>query len=136
MSPVTDSAPDATRALERDVFGAKRRFVAMEDAFEERGDRHRLALPRPAAAFEPRQIEQVADDVLQPFGLVADDLQIALPRRFVDRQVGHRHGLDVAADGGERRHQLVRHVGEQLLARLVRGGERTRTFFEPVRPSR
>ena len=52
------------------------------------------------------------------------DLEIAAPRVVVGRDVGHREGLHIAADGGQRRHQLVRDIGEELPPGSVRGRER------------
>ena len=48
----------------------------------------------------------------------------------VERQLGHAERLDVAADRRQRRHQLVRHVGEQLAARAIGFGQRRRAAVE------
>ena len=63
-------------------------------------------------------------------GFAIDDVEVAAARRFVHREPRHGERLGVAADGGERRHQLVRHVGEQLTARRVRGIQRGGACFE------
>jgi hypothetical protein len=39
-----------------------------------------LRIERVAAAFEPREVEQIADDVLDAAGLVADDREIPFAR--------------------------------------------------------
>ena len=49
-----------------------------DHASEEILQRHVLHVERLAASLEPRQIEQVADDVLDALGLVADDREISL----------------------------------------------------------
>ena len=50
------------------------RLVPVTHAFEQLRDRHVVSTrQRPATALEPGQIEQVADDVFEPLGLVADD---------------------------------------------------------------
>ena len=64
--------------------------------------------------------------------LVADDRQIARPRRLVQRQLRHRQRLEVAAHRGHRRRQLVRDVGEQLAADAVGGGQRVGARREVV----
>ena len=51
---------------------------------------------------------------LQPFRLAADDLHVAIPCRGVGHGIRNRQRLQVSADRGQRRHQLVRHVGEEL----------------------
>ena len=68
-----------------------------------------------------RQIQQVADDALEALRLLAHDAEVAVARVGVERQLGHRQRLEVAAHRGQRRHQLVRHVGEQLPPRAVGG---------------
>ena len=47
--------------VERDVAFADRRPVAIGDPAEQLADRHVLDRQRAAAAFEPREIEQIAD---------------------------------------------------------------------------
>src|SRR2546430_12462916 len=55
--------------------------------------------------FRSRQIEEVADDVLEAMRLFRDDGQIT-PRGFlIDLQFRHRKRLDVSAHRGQRRHQ-------------------------------
>ena len=110
-------------------------LVARVHAFEEGVHGHLLAAQRPAAAFEPRELEQVADDPLEPMRLVVDDVQVALARRLVERQLLHRQRFEVAAHRGQRRHQLVRDVGEQLAPRLVGRVERRARAAPARRPS-
>ena len=47
-------------------------------------NRHALAAQDAAPALEPRQIEQVADDALEPMRFIVDDAQVALARRRVE----------------------------------------------------
>ena len=81
-------------------------------------------------ALEPRQIEQVADDVLEAIGLVVDDTEIAAARGVVERDIGHPQRLDITENRRERRRQLVRDVGQQLAPRAVRGLERLRALLQ------
>ena len=94
-------------------------LVPRAHAIEERRARDtRSRRMRAAAAFEPREIEQVADDALEPMRFLVDDARdSARASRLIERQLGHRQRFDVAAHRRERRHQLVRDVGEQLPAR-------------------
>ena len=108
-------------------------IVALGDPLEQVVDGHGLDRQRAAAAFELRQIEQVADDRLELVGFAIDDVEVAAARGLVHREVRHGERLRVAADGGERRHQLVRHVGEQLTPRRVRGIQRGGACFELAR---
>ena len=108
-------------AHELDVARAQDGIVALGDPLEQVVDGHGLDRQRAAAAFELRQIEQVADDRLELVGFAIDDVEVAAARGLVHREVRHGERLCVAADGGERRHQLVRHVGKQLTPRRVRG---------------
>ena len=74
-------------------------------------------LERLLAGVEPRQAQQVAHQPLHPQRVAADDLEerAARPAASVPcRPVEQR--LDVAADGGQRRAQLVRDVGDEVAA--------------------
>ena len=51
-------------------------------------------------------------------------VEVARARRLVQRQLRHRQRFEIAAHRGDRRRQLVRHVGEQLAAHAVGRGER------------
>ena len=53
-------------AIEPDVAIVERPLMARVGPLEQAGKRHGLALERSAAAFEAGQIEQVADDGLEP----------------------------------------------------------------------
>jgi hypothetical protein len=100
--------------FQRDVLGPQRGIVAMKHALEERRYGDGLVLPGSGPALEPRQIQQVANDVLHALGFIDHDAEVTLARGIVETQVGHRHRFGVPADGGERRHELVGNIGEQL----------------------
>ncbi len=87
--------------------------VPRHHAAEQILDWHILRVERFAAAFEPRQIEQVADDVLDPLGFVFDDGEIALALFGIQGLGVERQRLEIAAHGRQRRHQLVRDVGQK-----------------------
>ena len=70
--------------------------------------------------------------LLEAMRLVVDDAQVAFARGRVQLQLGHAERFDVAAHRGERRHQLVRDVGEQLPAGVVGRLERARAAGEFV----
>ena len=76
--------PGSTRLTSRDATLLQFALVPRGDAVEQRGEVDALAAQRDAAAFEAREIEQVADDLLEPMRLVGDDAHVALlawPRR-------------------------------------------------------
>ena len=102
------------------------------DAAEKLLHRHILDRERAAAPFEAREIQEIPDQRLELLGLVSDDPEIAAARRRVEAELRHRQRLGVAAHGGERRHELVRHVGEQLPSRAIRGGQCGRAGAEIV----
>ena len=70
----------------------------MADPFEQVLDGDLIHAERSAAAFEPRQVEQVAGDVFEPLGFFRDDAQIPRARRLVQREVRHRMASSVIAD--------------------------------------
>ena len=78
----------------------------------------RLAAHRELGAVHPCEVEQVADEPLQ-----ATRLQHDRARRLVgvERTVGET--LGVAADGGQRRLQLVAHREQEVALGLARRGQ-------------
>ena len=72
-SPRTSRSVWFYAALDGDVPFPNRRAVAIDDASEEVRDRHILERQRPAASLEPGQFEQIADELLELLGFVADD---------------------------------------------------------------
>ena len=93
--------------------------MPIDDAAEQIRHCDLLEGERAAAAFEAREVEQIADQLLELLRLFADDRQVARLRLLVEREVGHAERFGVAADRGQRRHQLVRDVGEELPAGAV-----------------
>ena len=89
------------------------RHLVHRDGFR-RG--HQRACP------DPREIHDVADEPVQPVGLLEHGReQLVLLRRVVDR-VGVEQAGDAGLDRRERRAQVVRHAREQRGAELVRLG--------------
>ena len=67
--------------------------------------------------FKSCQTQQVVDEPLHARRVPGDDLEEAAPFVRIRRIA---QGLDVSPDGGERRAQLVRHVGDEIPANLIR----------------
>ena len=63
--------------LERDPPLADRRPVPVGDSSEQLLDRNILNRERAAASFEPREIEQIADQRLELLRFLADDSEVA-----------------------------------------------------------
>lgn len=103
------------------------------DPAERVADRNRLERERVAALFEPRQIQQVADDRLELVRLLLDDAEVALPCGGIEPDLGHAERFDVAAYRRQRRHQLVREVRRELAPDAVRLGRRERAALEILR---
>ena len=77
-----------------------------------------------AAAFETREVQQVADDGSSRWVSSCTISRYRSRVGVVELQRGHRERLDVAAHRRERRHQLVGDVRQQLPPGLVRRFER------------
>ena len=73
---------------------------------------------------EPGQVEQVADEPLEPLGLGEDDT--SHPSRLLGRHDTAREGLGVAADAGQGRAEVVRHRQEEVALAPLRSRERSR----------
>ena len=82
---------------------AHSRSVPRHNAIEQVGDLDAVERERSTAPFEPCQIEEIADDPFEPGRLVADDSQIACPRRFVEDDLGHHQRFKIAAHCRHRR---------------------------------
>ena len=93
--------------------------MALRDALEDLVDVDVVLLERNAAGLEAREVEQVADEPLDALAFLLDHLDGALPFLRRRHELRQRQRLGVAANRGQRRHQLVRHVGEQLTARAI-----------------
>ena len=91
----------------------------VQRVLEERREVDLLVEQREAVRLELGQVEQVADQAAQAVGLVADDRVGLVPLVLgVDHVVRQR--LHVAADGGQRRAQLVGHAHEEQPLVLLR----------------
>ena len=127
--------PDVRRArrrrrVQRDPPIAEHRPVPVGDAAEQIVGQHFLLVERAAASFEARQIQQLPDDRFELVRLLVRDVEVAAARPLVELQLRHAQRFDVAADRGQRRHQLVRHVREQLAAHPIRFGQRRRAGLQ------
>ena len=107
--------------------------MARHHAPEQILERNILRIERLTAAFEARQIQQVADDVLDALRLVANDRKIALAGFGIERLRVKRQRFEIAAHAGQRRHQLVRHVGEQQAPRAIGRLQLRRALLQIVR---
>ena len=77
------------------------------------------SVERRGPGLEPRQLEQVADEAVEPPRLLEHAAHVAGALVVGDGHGGVEQGLGVAADRGERRGQLVGDVGEELAALLL-----------------
>jgi len=97
-----------------DALLLRRLGVALRDALEDLVDVDVVLLEGNAAGLEPRQVEQILHEALDALALFLDHLDRALPFLRRRDELRQGEGFGVAANRRERRHQLVRHVGEQL----------------------
>jgi hypothetical protein len=111
----------ARRDCRHDAHTARRGRPLVTRCYAVEELRHRDVVHGQGAptALEAGQIEEIADDALEARRLVCNDAQIARASLFVDREIGHREGFEIAAHRGDRCRQLVRHVCEQLTAHTV-----------------
>ena len=90
------------------------------------------ALHREPVRAELREVEHVADEPLEPRRLGGDDVERGVDRlRVVDEAVADR--VDVPADRGQRRPQLVRDGHQELPLALLGRGEARGHLAEPLR---
>src|SRR5207302_5946948 len=82
-------------------------FVALDDMLEHTLNREQPRVQRADSVLEPRQIEQVPDNAIQPSSLSLESCEIALARGGVQMHVWHVQRLEVAEHRSERRLQLV-----------------------------
>src|SRR5690606_5713903 len=87
---------------------------AREQALDGRLGQFQRLLPR----VEPRQAQQVLHQPFHAGGVPRDDLEEAL--RLVGAVGAVEQRLDVPTDGGERRAQLVRDVGDEVAPDAIR----------------
>ena len=71
------------------------------------------------AAVHLRKAEQILDELFQALGLCIGDVDVFLPHLLLH---GHAPGqqLQIADDGGQRRPEIMSHVGDQLIFRPLR----------------
>ena len=96
---------------------ARRGWNSPGHGARELGEVHRLRVQLDRAGVEPREVEQVHRQLLQPRDLLAHRLEELAPRVLVEVLVLEQ--LDEAAQREDRRAQLVRGGGDELLARDV-----------------
>ena len=87
------------------------------DGAGELGEVHRLGVQLDRPGVEPRQVEQVHGQLLEPLHLLAHRLEELAPGVLVEVLVLEQ--LDEAAQREDRRAQLVRRGGDELLPRDV-----------------
>ena len=104
---------------EPDIARAALVLVMSLDLFEEIPGFDGLNIELPPARFEARHLQEIADQPLQPFRLAHRDCHLMPPLPIVETDLGHGQRLEMSQNRGERRHQLVRHVGHQLPARAI-----------------
>ena len=122
-------------AVERQVLGLHRHREADRSGVqprlpdrevEHRADLEHAPVERHAARLEPRQVEQLLHEPAQPFDLGEHGAQRLGIGRFdaVDQVLEHR------LQRGDRRPQLVAHVGDEVAADPVGLGELGRHLVE------
>jgi hypothetical protein len=75
------------------------------------------------SVLEPRQVDQVLDDAIQPNRLALERGEVPIARFAVERCIVRAKGFDVTAHRRQRRFQFVRDVGEHLAAKPIRGAQ-------------
>ena len=116
--------------FENDAAIAHDRLVPIRHPLEEIGNRDRFDAKRIAAAFEARQVEEVADDRFELVRFLFDNAEIAPASVGVERHVRHAERLDIAADGRQRCHQFMRDVGKELTTGAIGFGQRRSAAVE------
>ena len=78
--------------------------------------------------FQPRHVQQVADEAIEPLGLLLDVADQVQPRRGVQRVAVRRQAGGRAEDRRQRRAQIVRDRGQQRRAQPVGLGHQPRAI--------
>ena len=81
--------------------------------------------------LEPGQVEQVADQPVEPAHLLVHGLERLVELVGADHALGH--GLDVARDRGERRPQLMGDAHQEVALQLVHLAQAVDHALEPGR---
>ncbi len=92
---------------------------ALHHVVRQLGDRKRFELRLHVARIELGQIEQVADQFAQPLALAGRRFQIVPPLGFAQPVVLEQQRIEIPAQRGKRRTQIVRHVGDEFAPRRV-----------------
>ena len=92
-----------------------------DDVVHERADVAVDDIERLLAGVEPREPQQILDEPLHALGMARDDRQEPPALLGVAVALGQR--LDIAADRRQRRAQLVRDVGDEIAADLIRAAQ-------------
>ncbi len=109
---VGDQRRAAHRAGERQPRRVGPRLERAPDLFDQRRQRYALRARRPGARLDAREVEQVVHQLLHA-PRVGQHLRHEIAA-YLRRHVLAGEGLRVAANHGERRLQLVRHVGHEV----------------------
>ena len=105
------------RRLEIDVDGAGLLAECPGGLLEQRLEAHLLAHHPELVRLEAGEVEQVADEPVEPAHLLVHGLERLVELSRADDALGD--GLDVAGDGCERRSQLVGDSHEEVALELV-----------------
>jgi len=113
--------PDIVVGLDHDRHALLlcRLGVTLVDPLEDFIHIHVVQLERDATGLEASELEQVADQPLDALTFLFDHLDGALSFLGPRHELRQGQRFRVAADRRERRHQFMRHVGEQLPARAI-----------------
>ena len=114
--------------VERDALGVGGGLDALDRFAQHGDDRNRLRIEPDLAGRDARHVEQILDQLILRDGVPLDDVDRARPLLRRDR-VGLQHP-GVAEDDVERRAQLVRQRGEELVLQLVGGLRRALGFAQ------
>ena len=99
--------------LERDLPLLRALAKHAEEVGRERLEREALGSEPQLARLDAREVEEVLDEALQPCRVALDDAEEALGSLGILGE-RHLHGLGGREDGGDRRAQLVRDVGDEV----------------------
>ena len=129
-SVMTVGAP-SIGVVEVDVDGPRLLAERPGGLLEQRLEPHLLAHHPELVRLEAGQVEQVADEPVEPAHLLVHGLQRLVELVGADDALGD--GLDVAGDGGERRAQLVGDAHQEVALELV---DLAQAVDHPLEPGR
>ena len=112
------------RDIHLDLTRAGLVLVPQHDVLEHPLDGEQPRVERAGPTLQPCEIQQVLDDPIEPDGFALDGAEVAFAGDRVEIEIGHLQRFEVATHRGERRPQLVRHVGQHLAARPVGSAQR------------